>query len=87
MIAILILLAVASLATELIKIFLIKLVKIPALLQPLVPLAIGISLGILLFFTPRFAFTWREAILFGIASAGIAVIILENFISNLKPKG
>lgn len=85
MIPILILLLIVSLLVPVIVNILKKFLKIPVKVLPLLPLALGIAIGIIFFFIPRLALSLKESILFGIASGGTGVIIYD-FISGLKPE-
>jgi len=82
MLPILILLIIVAIAIPFIVGILKKLVKIPVKLQPLLPLALGLAIGIIFFFIPRLKLPLQEAVLFGLAAGGLGTIIYD-FVSGL----
>ena len=85
MIITLVLLVIFSLVVPIVVTILKKFLKVAVKWQPLLPLGVGIIIGIILYFIPSMKFTLRESVLFGLASGGIGTIAYD-FLMGLKAK-
>lgn len=83
MILLLILLVLVAIALPVIINLIKNKFKIPEKIRPLLPLAVGIVIGIILFFFPALKMTTREGVLFGLAAGGLSAIVYD-FLKGIK---
>jgi hypothetical protein len=79
MILLLILLIAISLIVPLIVGILKTKLNVPVKFQPLLPLGVGLAIGLILFLIPSIRMTVSEIVLFAAAVAGLGTIIYDFF--------
>ncbi|MFA5160245.1 MAG: hypothetical protein WC484_07070 [Candidatus Omnitrophota bacterium] len=74
MISLLVILVIVALAVIVLQKVLLGAVKVNVRIVPIVPLGIGLVIGLILFMFPLFKLTLNEAILLGFAAGGFASV-------------